>query len=238
MFDKDGTLADSRQFLVRLSHARIQRCVEASRLDLNPPPVDLFGSLLAVLGVLETGLNPDGLMAVGSRSDNGAAVVDTLVAAGFPSRSRAEALVTEHFAQADRDLRPKAPYTPPFSGTEAMLQRLHQGGLRIGVLSSDSSANVKDFLDYYHLHPWVNAWQGTDPGHPPKPAPDLLEHLCDRLGVTVACTAIVGDSWVDQALAKGAGAAGFLSVSEAWGRPPVAGATYTLQTWADLRIDP
>lgn len=174
-------------------------------------------------------------MAVGTRQANLAAAVKVLQNAGLPTDTALESLVAQQFALADRALIPKAPHTPPFPGTGAMLQRLKQGGLQIGVLSSDSGANVVEFLRYHHLMSWVNDWQGTEPDDPPKPAPDLLDRLCRRLGVEVRQVVVVGDGWADQALAHNAGIP-FISVSEAWGRPPLAGADGVLRTWDDLRI--
>ncbi|MEB3291389.1 MAG: HAD-IA family hydrolase, partial [Leptolyngbya sp.] len=146
-----------------------------------------------------------------------------------------QTLVAEQCDLADQDLNPKTRYTPPFPGTAAMLQRLSQAGVKLGVLSSDSPAHVEDFLTHYGLRPWINDWQGTAPEDPPKPDPALLHRLCERLGVAVAHTVIVGDSWADAALANNAGIA-FISVSEAWGRPPVAGSSLILTAWEDLHL--
>ncbi|NJL44809.1 MAG: HAD family hydrolase [Leptolyngbyaceae cyanobacterium SM2_3_12] len=125
---------------------------------------------------------------------------------------------------------------PPFAGTAVLLQRLGQSPIKIGLLSSDSTAQVGMFLDHYGLTNWFQAWRGTEPEDIPKPEPALLYQLCDRLQVNVSRTIVVGDSWVDLSLAQRAGAAAFLSVSEAWGRTPVAGATLILRHWDDLTV--
>ncbi|QQE64274.1 hypothetical protein GFS31_09540 [Leptolyngbya sp. BL0902] len=190
--------------------------------------------LLAMFGITDTAMNPDGLMAAGTRQSNIEAAVQVLRRAGIPANEALEAWVSEQFDLADRDLIPKARHTPPFPGTGAMLQRLKQGGLKIGVLSSDGGANVAEFLRHHHLMTWVDDWQGTEAHEPPKPAPDLLYRLGQRMGVEVAHTVIVGDSWADHALAQNAGIP-FISVSDAWGRPPIAGADFVLHTWDDLR---
>lgn len=236
LFDKDGTLADSAPFLKRLAQARSQRCVDAVGHHLASPPSQLVERLLAVLGVDENRLDPDGLMATGSRQSNVEAVAEELLKASVVSEAEIYALVAEQFALADRDLGPKVPYTPPFPGTQAMLQRLSQGKIKLGILSSDSPANIEEFLRYYDLRPWVDDWQGTEPGDTPKPAPDLLYRLCQRMAVDPCRVLVVGDSWVDQALAIQAGTAGFIAVSESWGRPPVAGATLILRCWEDLAL--
>ncbi|MFH7244879.1 MAG: HAD family hydrolase [Spirulina sp.] len=239
IFDKDGTLADSVAFLKHLAQARSQRCVEAVAHHLQLFPGDLVDQLLAALGVGDNGIDPDGLMAAGTRQSNIDALVEVLLgikASSQLDKLEIQTLVAAQFALADGDLSPKTLYTPPFPGTQAMLQRLSQSEIKLGVLSSDSPANIEGFLRHYDLLPWIDDWQGTEPEDIPKPNPALLHRLCGRMGVDPRQGVIVGDSWVDQALAHQAEAAGFISVSEAWGRPPVAGSDLILRRWEDLKI--
>lgn len=233
VFDKDGTLADSSRFLEKLARIRVQFCLEAVQLHLGSVSAGLDELLLSSFGVGSTGLNPDGLMAVGTRQANQQAAVTILAQAGY-SADRVTSLVAAAFAEAAALLQPKVTYTPPFEGTQALLSRLAESSLRVGVLSSDSSAHVEEFLTHYGFAPWVDDWQGTDTDDPAKPDPTLLYQLCNRLKVRVAKTVVIGDSWADLYLAKNAGAAAFVSVSEGWGRPPVAGASLVLTTWDDL----
>ncbi len=238
IFDKDGTLSDSAPFLRRLAQARCQRCAEAVTECLQTFPSDLVARLMATLGVWDNGLDPDGLMAAGTRQSNIEALVEVLLDLGISPASDLHVLVAEQFLLADTDLKPKTLYTPPFPGTQAMLQRLNQSKIKLGVLSSDSPANIEEFLRHYDLFPWIDDWQGTELEDIPKPNPALLHRLCGRMAVNPRQVVIVGDSWVDQALAHQAETAGFISVSEAWGRSPVAGAAFVLTTWEDLHLRP
>ncbi|MGG6237187.1 HAD family hydrolase [Nodosilinea sp. AN01ver1] len=232
VFDKDGTLADSRGLLQRTAIAR----AEAISTAVGGGD-DLMPALLACFGVSAQGIDPDGLMAAGTREANRQGAIAVLVQAGY-SQAKVTTLVADCFAAVNAARNGKAAYTPPFEGTAAMLKRLHHSPLKIGVLSSDSPAYVEEFLRYYDLLPWVDEWQGTRPEDPPKPDPTLLEQVCDRLQVAVARTLVVGDSWADLALAEQAQAAGFVSVSEPWGRSPVPGATLVLGNWDDLKVKP
>ncbi len=228
VFDKDGTLADSRGLLQRTAIARAEAC--ASAVGGSD---ELIQALLNCFGVSATAIDPDGLMAAGTREANRQGAVAVLVQAGHPAE-KVTGLVADCFAAVNAARNGKAAYTHPFEGTATMLERLHHSPLKIGVLSSDSPAYVEEFLSYYDLMPWVQLWRGTAPGEPPKPDPTLLKEVCDRLGVPIAHTLIVGDSWADFALAEQAQAAGFISVSERWGRSPVSGATLVLNHWNDL----
>lgn len=230
VFDKDGTLADSHRLLHHTAIARAEACAAAAGAGDA-----LVRTLLDCFGVTASGIDPDGLMAAGTREANRQGAVAVLVQAGYPAEKATE-LVAECFAAVNAARQGKAAQTPPFAGTAAMLKRLHQSPLKIGVLSSDSPAYVEEFLSYYDLMPWVHGWQGTGPEEPPKPDPTLLRGLCDRLQISVARTLIVGDSWADFALAERANAAGFVSVSQPWGRSPVAGASLVLSNWDDLTV--
>ena len=250
VFDKDGTLADSRGLLHRTALARATACATAACTETactktagaktagakatGAEPA-LRQALLNCFGVTAQGIDPDGLMAAGTRAANQQAAVAVLTQAGH-APDRATALVAASFAAVNTAPQGKAAATPPFAGTAAMLERLHQSPLKLGVLSSDSPAYVEDFLRHYDLMPWVHAWQGTGPQDVPKPDPALLRGMCDRIGVLPQHTLIVGDSWADQALADQAGAAGFISVSEPWGRPPLPGAQLVLRHWHDLAV--
>ncbi|WOD41960.1 HAD-IA family hydrolase [Nodosilinea sp. E11] len=230
VFDKDGTLADSRGLLQRTALARAEACAAAVGAGDG-----LIQALLDCFGVSAQGIDPDGLMAAGTREANRQGAVAVLTQAGYPA-DRAKPLVAECFAAVNAQRNSKAADTPPFAGTVAMLERLYNSPVKIGVLSSDSPAYVKEFLSYYDLMPWVHEWRGTGPGEPPKPDPTLLVEVCDRLQVAVRHTLVVGDSWADCALAEQAGAAGFVSVSEPWGRSPVPGASLILGSWDDLVV--
>lgn len=230
VFDKDGTLADSLKLLHLTAVARATACVTAAGLG-----DEVMQALLRCFGVTGDRIDPDGLMAAGTREANQQAAVTVLVEAGY-APAKAGGLVADCFAEVNARRNGKAAYTPPFAGTAALLERLHHSPLKTAVLSSDSPANVAEFLDYYDLAPWVDAWRGTGPGDAPKPDPALLQDLCDRLSVPIANTLIVGDSWADRALAERAGAAAFVSVSEPWGRSPVPGATLVLSHWDDLQV--
>ncbi|MBD1918986.1 MULTISPECIES: HAD family hydrolase [Cyanophyceae] len=231
VFDKDGTLANSHHLLQRTALARAEACAAAAGAG-----DELIQDLLTCFGVSAHGIDPDGLMAAGTREANKQAAVMVLVKMGHPP-GQAKVLVADCFAAVNAARNGKAAHTPPFEGTAAMLKRLNQSPLKIAVLSSDSPAYVEEFLSYYDLLPWVHEWQGTGPEDPPKPDPTLLRVLCDRLQVSVAHTLVVGDSWADLALAEQAKAAGFVSVSEPWGRSPVAGATLVLGQWDDLTVE-
>jgi len=236
VFDKDGTLADSHLFLWQLACLRVDLCTDLLRSQGTEVTTEQVQALRSSLGMGASRLDPEGLMATATRLANQQAVVNWLLEAAYPEQGVVDR-VAKCFQRADRQLWPKVHYTPPFPGTAALLGHLAQGGVPVGVLSSDSQANVEVFLTHYLMAGYVQAWRGTEAGERPKPNPSLFYQLCDQLGVKPCHTLVVGDSRVDYDLAQQGGAAGFISVSAAWGRPAVAGAEWVVYAWQDLQVD-
>lgn len=219
LFDKDGTLANVQHFLTHLSQ---QRAAAVEQQSAGAGPL-----LLRAFGLGGEGLDPAGLMAVGTRGDNQMAAAVCLAMTGVAWAS-ALALARTAFEVADRALPLKAGLTPPFSGIVPLLQRLTAAGLKLGIVSSDSTANVQDFVHHYNLQAYLAVQLGHEGGaSKPDPAGFLL--ACDKLGSSPAHTLMVGDSLVDIQMGDRAQAAGCVGV--VWGWPAVpnlAGASVVL----------
>lgn len=233
IFDKDGTLADSRPFLRDLAIARAKSCADVFRPERPEMANSVYDALIQAFGVTPTGLDPDGLMAVGTRPANEQVAINLYGVMGWSLENPSQ-LVAKLFAEADKTSVSKATQTLPFPGTGIMLHQLSLSPLKVGILSSDSTPNVTDFLQYYGFAPLINAWRGTDAGDRAKPNPDLFWELCGRMQVPAAKTLMVGDSWADLQVAQNAGAAAFVSVAEAWGRSSLPGSDYIIQDWEQL----
>lgn len=229
VFDKDGTLADSRHYLMKVAYARVQ-----AMLPYAPNQAEY---LLAVFGCATGVLNPEGLMAVGTRTENEIAAAASITSTG-QSWQQALQLTQAAFEQADQQHPEKAIHTPPYPGTAAMLERLAKAGLKLAVLSSDRSKQVIDFVKTYGLDPHLDRCQGTDSVELAKPNPIQLHQLCAELGCASHQVVVVGDTLMDQALAKQAGAAAFIAVSSAWGAAVLPEADAVLQSWDDLQVLP
>lgn len=233
IFDKDGTLADARPFLRRLAIARAQACAERFFRQSPDQTQNFFDSLSKAFGVTSAGLDPDGLMAVGTRPANEQAAIRLARAMGV-AEAEATRLVPHIFTAVDGLVTCKAAQTPPFSGIQAMLLWLGDSPFKVGVLSSDSTANVADFIDYYDVNHRLDSFRGTEPGDNPKPHPELFWELCNLLGIHPHQALMVGDSWADLEVTRNAGAAAFVSVGTAWGRSPIPGADFVIKSWDDL----
>jgi phosphoglycolate phosphatase len=206
LFDKDGTLANSEAFLRNLAQRR-SRLIDAQIPGVQEP-------LLMAFGVESDRINPAGLMAVGTRQENEIAAAAYVAETG---RDWAESLkiVLSAFVEADKGFSSKAEQTPPMAGAPELLKTLAAGGLKIGVLSSDSTHQVQAFLQFYQLHSYVQVQLGVD-GYPHKFAPALLNQVASAFETAPAQILVVGDSQIDVEVGQKLGAAGCVGFTGGW----------------------
>ncbi|MEO6859974.1 MAG: HAD family hydrolase [Microcoleus sp.] len=208
IFDKDGTLEDSQEFL-RLLGIKRSRLADAQIPGVGEP-------LQMALGINGASIDPTGLLAVGSRREN------EIVAAGYiaeTGRGWLESLniARRAFDEADEMFK-NASSSPMFVGSLEVLKNLSEAGLKLGILSAATTASVQKFVKTHELSDWIQLEMGVDSTlH--KPDPKLFLQACDQLGVNPAATLMVGDSAGDIQMGKNAGAAGCIGIC--WGNAEV-----------------
>lgn len=202
IFDKDGTLENSKVYLEKLTVERLRL------LETKCPSISQ--SLTKVFGFDGQRLDGAGLMAVGSRQENVIAAAAYLAERGL---TWFEALTLSHhcFDQADRQIVPNAQTCPMFPGVGGWLQGQAERGLKIGILSAARQWSVERFITDHQLAPWIDVALGSDQGIS-KPDPALYRLACEKLGVDPARTLMVGDAQGDITMAKRAGARGAIAI--------------------------
>ena len=165
-------------------------------------------------GITDNILDPTGLMAVGSYSENQIAAAAYIAETGR-SWFEAKQIATNAFIEADKYLRNQNAVTSPlFVGSLETLQLLSAANLKLGILSADSTANVEKFVVSHQLSEYVQLAMGVEQGLN-KPEPKLFIQACKKLGVEPTKTIMVGDSQGDIEMAQAAGAAGTIGIC--WG---------------------
>jgi phosphoglycolate phosphatase len=209
IFDKDGTLEDSQEFLRNLGLKR-SRLIDAQIPGIGEP-------LLMAFGIDGGKIDPTGLMAVGSRREN------EIVAAGYIAETgrgwlESLSIARRAFDEADEMLK-NTPHPPLFVGTLEVLKSLWVVGVKLGILSAATTEDVKKFVARHQLKDYIELQMGVDSTNLNKPDPDLFLRACERLEVRPAVTLMVGDSAGDIEMGKNAGAAGCIGIS--WGNAKV-----------------
>jgi phosphoglycolate phosphatase len=88
-----------------------------------------------------------------------------------------------------------------------MLSALRAAGVRTALVSNKADFAVKALAKTYFAD-LLDVALGEIPTLPRKPAPDMIYHVLDVLGVSPSQALFVGDSDVDVLTAKNAGVAG------------------------------
>jgi phosphoglycolate phosphatase len=206
LFDKDGTLEDSQSFLRELGIKRA-RLIDAQIPGIGEP-------LLMSFGILDNKLDLTGLMAVGSRQENEIAAAAYIAETG---RGWFEAKNIAHhaFSEADQYLQRNPRTSPIFAGCIDVLTALSKAGLKLGILSADSTANIQRFVESHQLTEIIQVMIGADQKFK-KPDPALFLQACQTLNVEPEFTLMVGDAQVDIEMAKQANAAAAIGIC--WGQ--------------------
>ena len=228
LFDKDGTLCNSENYLEALANARASFCI-----DISAKP-ELFPPLLAAYGLSKNGINPAGATAVASRNSNLISTATVLAMNGVDWCAAQEwaeiAFSRADFALADR----KAQLTPPLPGLVALLQRLQQKGITLAILSSDLGPSLETFLQHYELRQFFSAVYGAE-RNPSKPNPAAALTLCNELGFEPQYCGMVGDAQADLTMAAAAGLGWNLAYNGGWKQPlQLSGSHGYLQHWDQL----
>jgi phosphoglycolate phosphatase len=203
IFDKDGTLENSTNFLYQLAQKRA-RLIDSQIPGVGEP-------LLMAYGILGGRLDPAGLMAVGSRPESLIAS-SAYVAETGRDWIAAKNLVQQAFDEADKTITNDVREMYP--GSRELLMALHATGVKLGILSNAPSDDVKDFVNQQQLESLLSLQMGAD-GEITKPDPSLFLTACDRLQVAPSQTLMIGDSAGDIEMAQRAGGMGCIAV--AWG---------------------
>jgi phosphoglycolate phosphatase len=122
------------------------------------------------------------------------------------------------FEEAESYLKPKAVYTPLLTGIGDWLADFAATDVKLGILSADTSENVRDFIKTHGLESKIQTYQSVD-GDISKPDPRLYTALCHQLEVLPEQTLMVGDSTLDMMMAQAAGSAGRIGVTWGWKMP-------------------
>jgi phosphoglycolate phosphatase len=230
IFDKDGTLASSEEMLRNLAQRR-SRLIDAQIPGVQDP-------LLMAFGINGNQIDPTGLMAVGTRLENEIAAAAYVAETG---RGWVESvqIVRSAFTEAERHLPRKAEQTPLVSGALDLIQRLAGAKIQLAILSSDSAANVQDFLEAYALQPYFQAVYGVHAKFLTKTDPNLLQQLLAVLAVQPQQVLVIGDSQMDVQVAKDASLSGCIGFTGGWtSAPSIVGATVLANHFNQIEVTP
>jgi phosphoglycolate phosphatase len=201
LFDKNGTLEDSETYLRSLAQ-KAARMIDAQVPGIGEP-------LSMAFGINGDRLDPAGLIAVASRRETEVAAAAYIAETG---KSWFESLKIARQALDEAEKYIGKTSSPLFVGSLEVLKSLSEAGLKLGILSAATKAEVNEFVKYHQLNDYIQLEMGVDEG-PSKPDPILFLQACKSLGVEPSATLMVGDSVGDMQMARNAYSAGCIGIT-------------------------
>jgi phosphoglycolate phosphatase len=223
-FDKNGTLEDSEIYLRSLGQ-KAARLIDAQIPGIGEP-------LLMAFGINGDILDHAGLIAVASRRETEVAAAAYIAETG---RGWFESLKIARQALDEAEKYVNTTPAPLFPGVLAVLQSLCVAGIKVGILSAATTAEVQDFVARYQLSDYIQAQIGVDDGLS-KPDPALFIQACQVLGVEPNTTLMVGDSVGDMQMARNAKAAGCIGITWVGKSDNVKGADVVINQLDEMQI--
>jgi HAD superfamily hydrolase (TIGR01549 family) len=194
IFDKDGTLIEFHLMWGGWVESLGQRLEAATGLAVRDGLFDLLG-VDPGTGRVEA----HGMLAATPMSRIREAVVAHVAGAGATPEAAVAAVAASWYAPDPVEL------AQPVTDLKALLGRLRGRVPQFAVATSDDRDPTERTLRALGIDGEMAAIACADDGFASKPAPDPVLQLCARLGVPPGCSAVVGDSPADMAMARAAG---------------------------------
>lgn len=233
LFDKDGTLLDFMglwggwaETLTGLLERKLAELGAVRPLD-KPA---LFGLQMDETNRVR-GYDKTGPLAMGTEEEITALLASPLYAAGIPW-NEATRTVREFNAAVMAELK-RCRGARALPGLGDFLPACRQAGLRLGVVTSDTTAETLEHLEWLGIRGEFGSVVGRDRVERGKPEPDMALLACRELGISPREAVVIGDSNADMQMGKRAGACLTIGLAET-GSGKQAGASYLLD--ADVII--
>tara|TARA_Y100001968_G_scaffold186060_1_gene170438 strand:+ start:3468 stop:4244 length:777 start_codon:yes stop_codon:yes gene_type:complete len=240
LFDKDGTLTFSEEHLFTLSKLRISKLCELVQKykNIKISLKELESLLFKSFGIKNKQVNPNGIVAIGSKESNliFSATILTLFGLTWPD---AIDIATQSFQEVELKHKSELQLSNPrdiIPGVEKFLKKLKASGVKCAVISNDNNDGIKNFLSTNSLkHLIYYFWSAEN--KPTKPNPLAVKKLCKNIGVLPKDCALIGDADSDLRMAQLAGVKLVIGYNSGWSVPPrLTSHQYLIQDWNDIDV--
>jgi phosphoglycolate phosphatase len=200
IFDKDGTLLDFELTWVGI----IGELIDALG-TYAPDPLSLKGRAERALGlsVEKRSIDGNGALAMGTFTECNALLAYALYREGIPW-DKAVTIVEKVGAKAfGAESRRK--HVQAARGALPLLKALKSRGILTAVATNDKHKDALVDMELIGASPFLDLVVGADSVKQAKPAPDMVDLICSRLGSVPGKSVLIGDTAMDAMLGKNAG---------------------------------
>ena len=224
IFDKDGTLSNSEQYLLELAKIRIEFTIaKFKKLKINNFKIFILRNLLnSVYGIKNETLSANGCLAIASKEQNilsTATIINLFGFDWFKSISMTQTIFDEVdilLSKNKEDIQKKRTL---ISGAFDLLVALKNNGVSIALMTNDTQTGIKEFIYSNKLEGMFDyLWSAEN--KPSKPNPKAVIELCKRMRINPSECALISDADTDLQMAKEADLPIIVGFTGGWKHPP------------------
>lgn len=195
IFDKDGTLIDLNQYWVKITRLRAEEIAKMFALNEE--------SILTLVSVMGVDIKAGQIKACGPVGKKKREVVmksaeDYLASLGYDNPHNSCVTAFE-----DVDIKSISMFDElihPLPGTERVIKDLHKNGCKIAIATSDRTERAKLAMEHLNLIHFIDLIVGADRITAPKPDPETITYILNKLEGNPKNTVVIGDTEVDMEL--------------------------------------
>ena len=224
IFDKDGTLLNSEEYLLEIAKIRIDCAVSKfKKLKINNLKILLLKKFLnSIYGIKDRFLSANASLAIASREQNIISTATIFTLFGF-DWFKSLSLSEEIFNEVDILLLNNRSNIPKkrtlISGASDLLSSLKNKGVSIALMTNDTNAGIEEFI-YGNKLEGIFDYVWSSENKPSKPKPKAVIELCKKMNCHPSECALISDADTDLRMAKKAGIPVVIGFTGGWKKPP------------------
>jgi phosphoglycolate phosphatase-like HAD superfamily hydrolase len=195
IFDKDGTLIDFDFMWGTWTLQLAERLQTVTGLDARQALCASYGYDLARRKIL-----PDGKLTCTPMWRLREMMTEVAQSLGLSGRSARRAVEQAWFVPDPVNL------ARPFTDIQMLFTNIRKHGIRIAIATTDDRHATEAMLRAFTSTELVDTMVCADDGIEAKPAPDMINTICGRLGIEPRNAIVIGDTVADLQMARTAGA--------------------------------
>jgi len=224
IFDKDGTLSNSEEYLLELAKYRVEFAVSKfKKFKINNFKIFLLRKLLnTTYGLNNQALSANACLAIASKEQNiiSTATIFTLFGFDwFKSLSISQTIFEEVDIYLSKDKKTIQKKRTLILGAYDLLTSLKRNGVRIALMTNDTQAGIEDFIYSNKLESIFDYFWSAE-NKPSKPNPKAVIELCKIMKLNPSECALISDADTDLRMAKEAEIPIIVGFTGGWKNPP------------------
>ena len=241
IFDKDGTLLNSEEYLLELAKIRTDFAIsKLKKLKINNFKIFLLKKLLnTVYGLKNQVLSANASLAIASREHNVISTATIFTIFGF-DWFKSLSLSEEIFDEVDIFLVNNKTNTQKqrtlIEGAFDLLFSLKNKGVSIALMTNDTKVGIEEFIFENKLE-GIFDYLWSSENKPSKPNPKAVIELCKKMNFNPSECALISDADTDLRMAKKAGVPVVIGFNGGWKIPPTLNEkTFLIEKLNELKI--